>query len=162
MRRQVNTLAKAELFTKPFFRSIMIAMGGIPINRKNPNIDSIKKCITLAKEGHIVLVFPQGKRCYGQNPAETVVHPGAAMIAMRSECPVIPVAIETKNMRFRFFKRTNVIIGKPMTHEEMKMIGENSTDYKAITSRIFHDICEIGGFSTTKDNIGEENDSNRP
>ena len=109
LRRQVNTLAKAELFTKPFFRSIVSAMGGIPVNRKSINVESIKKCIALAKDGRVVLIFPQGKRCFGDNPKDTLFNPGAAMIAMKSECPVLPVAIKTKNMRFRFFKRTNVI-----------------------------------------------------
>ena len=160
MSRQVNTLAKAELFTKPFFRAIVVGMGGMPINRKTSNLESIKKCITLAKDGKVVLVFPQGRRCFGENPADTVVYPGAAMIAVRSQCPILPVSIETKGMRFRFFKRTNVTIGRPISYDEMCKIGENSTDYKAITKYYFDELCKIGGFKT-QNNTGDADDSNR-
>ncbi len=159
MRRQVNTLAKAELFSLPFFRSIIRGMGGIPVNRKTTNVESVRKCIALAKDGRVVMVFPQGKRCFGVNPADTLTHPGAAMIAMRSQCPIVPVTIKTKGMRFRFFKRTEVIISPPVSYEEMRSIGENSTDYKAITAHIFNIICKAGGFSKTE--AGDDHDSNR-
>lgn len=157
--RQVNTLAKVELFSLPFFRSIIRAMGGIPVNRKKFNIDSVRKCINLAKDGRVILVFPQGTRCPGKNPKDTKIHPGAAMIAVRSQCPIIPVAIETQEMRFRFFKRTNVTIGKPISYEEMCTLGEGNTDYKAIINRVFDDVCVLGGF-TSSEEPGEHDDSN--
>ena len=54
--------------------------------------------------------------------------------------------IKTKNYRVRLFRKVTVIIGKPISYEELGFTSEkgNMAEYNAASRYIFERICELG------------------
>ena len=149
--RRLRYLAKAELFRIPILRSLIVALGACRLERKGSDVAAMKKAITLAKNGEMVAIFPQGTRCAGENPADTPVKNGAGMIAYHSKSQILPVCIKTKKQKYLIFRRIDVIIGKPIPYCELGFENGGSKEYKAVTDKIFAEICSLGGFSPSKE-----------
>ena len=142
-KRQLHFMAKIELFKVPFVRGLVTALGAIKVDRFASDVGAIKNTINTLKDNKVVGIFPQGIRYPFKAPEDTPIRPGAAMIAVRANVPVLPVLVQTKNMKFRFFRRTNVYIGKLITLEELMRQGESNTDYRPMVEYIFAQICSL-------------------
>jgi 1-acyl-sn-glycerol-3-phosphate acyltransferase len=120
-------LAKQELFSSKFKASVMKFCGGIPINRQKPTLEQIKTTLGILKSNKKLVVFPEGTRVKDKveqgEMGET--KNGAAMFAIKSKAPVIPVWYERKP---RLFRLTKVYIGEPFELTEFydKKLDENT------------------------------------
>ena len=142
-RRQVHFMAKAELFKWPL--SVLLrALGAYPVSRGGGDVSAIRHTLQLLEQGHTVGIFPQGHRYAGVDPATTPVKSGAAMLAVRSGVPVIPVYLERKNHRNAFLRKTVVHIGQPIPVERFGYDPEASGEYNRIAGEIFAAVCAIG------------------
>lgn len=144
--RQPCFLAKKELFRIPVLSPLIRSLGAIPLDRGGYDVDAVKKSISLAKSGEIVTVFPQGTRRPGVNPADTPTKNGAAMIAAHAGVPMIPVCIKVKNEKYAFLRRIDLIIGKPLSLQELGLENGNREAYSAATAKVFGEICRLGGY----------------
>lgn len=145
--RQLRYLAKKELFRVPLLGWLIRRLGATPLDRGGSDVAALKRTVSLAAEGQLVAVFPQGHRQPGKNPADTPIRNGAGMIAFRAKVPVVPVCLKMKKQRYALFRRVEVIFGKPISYEELFSNGEGGADaYAAASRRIFDEICKLGGF----------------
>ena len=136
-------MAKKELMSIPILKQLVTALGAYPIDRKGNDVGAIKKTIEMLKNGESIIMFPQGTRYIGIDPSETAVKHGCSLIASKAETPILPIYIKTKNYKIRLFKRTYVIIGKPIPFSELKeLIGEKN-DFKAGAEFVFSKILEL-------------------
>jgi 1-acyl-sn-glycerol-3-phosphate acyltransferase len=107
--RMVNIMAKEELFKNKLLAKMFISFGAFPIKRGAKDITAVKNSLISLGKGNILCMFPEGTR---RKPGKTIqVKPGLAMIAIKAECPVLPVAIIGKP---RLFNKIRVIYGKPI------------------------------------------------
>ena len=132
MKNQVHFLAKAELFKIPLLGAFIRAIGAYPIKR-------------LAEDGYTVGFFPQGTRKPGILPELSSARSGIGMIAMHTKADILPVALVSKNFRIRPFKKNKLVIGSPISHENIMSSADDlnrsaSEQYKIITGRIFNDV----------------------
>ncbi len=144
--RQLRFLGKAELFRVPLIGFIIKKAGACPVDRGGKDVGAIKTMVSLAKSGEMVSLFPQGTRCPGVNPSSTKIKGGAGMIAFRSGATVLPVCIKTKQNRYRFFEKKEVVIGKPIPNEDFHFENGGSEVYTKASKRIMEEICRLGGF----------------
>ncbi len=145
--KEIKFIAKKELFSIPLLGSIIKKLGAIELDRSGSDVKAIKKAISLAASGADVAIFPQGHRYPGVEPQTTPTKNGAAMIAYKSTSDVLPVFIKTKNNRYGFLRRIEVIFGKPVKYEELGFKNGGSEEYKAATDIIFGRILELGGYA---------------
>lgn len=89
--RSVYFMAKAELFAIPVVGEAFMWAGGFPIRRGEGDRESLRQAREIVRDGHMVGVFVEGTRQRFGYPGE--VHPGAVMIAMQEEAPVVPCGI---------------------------------------------------------------------
>ena len=87
---------------------------------------------------------PQGHRYNGVDARTTTVKTGAAMIALKAGVPVLPVNIKIKDNKHRFGCRKEVIIGKPITPEEMNYDPDAPGEYQRVADYLFERLCELG------------------
>ena len=73
------------------------------------------------------------------------------MIAHRAQAAVIPVCIKIKNQKYRLFRRTNVLIGKPITVGELGLHEGGNEAYARAAKIAFDQLCALGGFSSTNE-----------
>lgn len=141
--RQVFFMGKKELFKIPLLKQLITALGAFPVDRGGADVTSIKRTISEIKEGHMVGVFPQGTRHPYVDPRTTEVKGGVSMIAVRASCPVLPVFIDSEAGRTKAFKRNRVIIGSPISIEELTSAAASHRDYQGMTEYAFARVCEL-------------------
>lgn len=154
--RQLHFLSKKEWFAVPILSSFISAMGAIKLDRGGKDVGALKNAIKCINDGKIITIFPQGHRYPSVDPAETPVKSGAGLIAYRSGADVIPVAIRTKNLKYRFMQKIYVTIGEPIKNSELGFKNGGSAEYNEATDLIFKRICDLGDFSSA---LPSKNDS---
>ena len=137
-------MAKKELFKIPLLNLLIRALGAYPVNRGGADVGAIKHTIEMLKAGVCVGMFPQGHRYNKVDPRETPVKTGAAMIALKAGVPVLPVFIKVKNNKHFFLCRKEVIVGKPISIEEMNYDPEAPGEYQRVADYLFERVCELG------------------
>lgn len=91
-RRRVRFMAKEELFKNPIGAKLFLALGGIPVKRGSASARSATKAVQAALEsGEPAAVFPEGTRSHG--PTIAPLFDGAAYLAVKLGCPIVPVGI---------------------------------------------------------------------
>jgi 1-acyl-sn-glycerol-3-phosphate acyltransferase len=85
--RPCSFLVKSELYDTPFRRVLEFARQ-IPVRRGTPDRTALHRALGVLAGGGVLGVFPEGTR--GVGSLETVQH-GIGYIALRAQCPVIPV-----------------------------------------------------------------------
>lgn len=111
--KEHNFLGKKELFQKKFKGAFFKSIGGIPIDRENPELSSIKECLRILKNKQRLVVFPEGTR-KANNDLQNLKN-GAVMFAIKGKVPIVPMWIEKKPKFFRF---NTLRIGEPIYFDE--------------------------------------------
>ena len=93
-RRQLRFMAKAELFESPL-APIVKAAGAFRVRRGEGDTEAIATAVQLAREGEVVVIFPEGtRRTKGLvKRHEARPHTGAVRVALQAEVPLVPAAI---------------------------------------------------------------------
>jgi 1-acyl-sn-glycerol-3-phosphate acyltransferase len=86
--RPVRCLTKTEMFVGPLGH-ILHLIGQIPVDRGRPDRSALAAAVAELRAGGAVGVFPEGTRGSGELEA---VRDGIAYLAVRGECPIVPVA----------------------------------------------------------------------
>ena len=137
-------MAKKELMKVPVIGKLITALGAYPIDRGGNDVAAIRKTVDFLKNGESVIMFPQGTRCRGVDPAETKFRNGCALIAARAGVPVLPIYIGTKNFRVRLFRRVTVKVGKPISCDEITGAETGREDFASGASLVFSRIIAAG------------------
>jgi len=143
LKKPVHYFAKAELFKIPFLRGLITILGAMPVNRGSADVGAIKNAVALIKSGCNLGIYPQGTRCPGVHPSTTSPKSGAGLIAYKAQSDVLPVHIKTKDYRIGLFKRTEIIIGKPIAYEEFGFTNGSRAEYTAAAKKIFDAINDL-------------------
>ncbi len=141
MKHQLHYIAKAELFKIPIVSQVIRAFGAYPVKRGAGDVGAIKNTVALLEKGDVVGYFPQGHRYKGVHPSETEVRSGIGLVAVKAKAKILPVAIYTKKYKMGWFRKTKVIIGKPIEFESFLPLEGNKRDYDRIAQTVFSEIC---------------------
>ncbi len=90
-RRPVAYFARADLWQFPVIAFFLNTMFGIPIDRENPGLSSMKGAVERLRRGISVLVFPEGTRT--RTGQVGPLREGPAMFARRAGVPIVPVYV---------------------------------------------------------------------
>ena len=133
-------IGKKELLKHAFMRWVFRVAGAIPINREGFDTSAIRQCVAAVKSGACLGIFPQGTRIRRVNPEPGQAHAGLALIAGMVKATVLPVSIVTKRRQPGIFRKTKIIIHKPIPYEEYSNISEHPTKQE-MTNYIFSKVC---------------------
>ncbi len=149
-KRQIRFLGKKELFSIPILRNLFSMLGAYGVDRGGADVGAVKKTISILSDGATVGIFPQGTRCRGVNVEDTKFKNGAAMAAYHAHVPVQPVFIKTKNKKYQFLHRKEVIIGEVLTWDDMGFADGEHADYNRATEIIKERIVSLERSSAEK------------
>lgn len=140
-------LARKTLFVG-FFKWLYPQWNAIPVDQDRPDMSSLKTIIRRLKEGHRVLVFPEGARTLDGEIGEAA--PGIGLIAAKSGAVIQPVrisgareALPRGSARIRF-ARITVSVGPPirLTAEDLQATT-GKEGYERITEKIMRAIAAL-------------------
>ncbi len=114
-KRKVYFMAKAELFKIPVVGYVVGISGAFPVRRDRTDRNAIRTALRLLEEGEVVGVFPEGTRSHSGEMLKP--HLGAAMLALKSGAPVLPVAVSGTR---GFWGKIRVRVGRPIPVESFK------------------------------------------
>jgi 1-acyl-sn-glycerol-3-phosphate acyltransferase len=89
--RRVVFMAKAPLFKNKPLAFLLRGVDCFPVRRGEADRTAFKTTMTMLEEGRVVCIFPEGTRYDGIELGEA--EPGAALFAIRTGCPVVPVFV---------------------------------------------------------------------
>jgi cytidylate kinase len=89
--RQLSFLAKAELFDVPLLGRLIRALNARPVRREGADAAALRVSLRVLEQGGALLVFPEGTR--GEEGRLREPRPGAALLAVLSGAPVVPVYV---------------------------------------------------------------------
>jgi len=141
-RRQLRFMAKAELFN-PILAPILRAGGAFKVRRGEGDVEAMRTAAELAREGEIVVMFPEGtRRKKGlRKKFEARPHTGAARIALSADVPLVPAAIGGTD-RLSRLGPLSVAYGEPIDVSELE--GMETKQAAAIaTERLMKAIEEL-------------------
>lgn len=130
-KHQVRFIGKKELWKNRIVAWIFNNMNMIPVDRHNSDMEAMRACMRVTKEGGILGIFPEGTRHH--EGLMTEMESGIGLIALRSRVPVIPVYIAGK---VGLFRRLHVYIGEPIPTEDLREQGVNRESCTLFMERI--------------------------
>ncbi len=120
--RRLVFMAKSEMFQWPILGLAARLGGAFPVHREEADLGALRKGTKALREGGALVMFPEGTR--SPDAKMHKAHPGTALLALRSEAPILPVAftgsegIHIKKLPWeevvrRRRPRIKVVIGQP-------------------------------------------------
>ena len=148
LEKPVSYLAKEYLFKVFILKSLLRALGVLPVKSEREGFRSLRQILRLLKEGRQVVVFPEGTRTRdgGFQSAEG----GVGFLALKSEAHVVPVYIRgsfeawPKGRDFFKCRPIAVFFGKSFTPSTQPDLCEaGGAGYQAVADRIMSEIKRI-------------------
>ena len=108
-KRKVNFVAKEDLFTHSALNWLGHLFDAIPIKRNMQDIEAMKRCLKVLKNGELLGIFPEGTRKGMEKNMKA--KNGAAFMAIKGKVNVIPVGIHGS---FKLFSKVFINYGEPI------------------------------------------------
>jgi 1-acyl-sn-glycerol-3-phosphate acyltransferase len=147
-------LAKASLFRAPGIGHILRACGQIPVQRQSArSADALLAAVEAVHQGRAVVIYPEGTITFDPDLWPMAGKTGAARIALRTGCPVVPVgqwgAQELMYGRERHFPRLlprktlRFLVGDPVPLDDLRDQPVTTGTLAAATDRIMTAITAL-------------------
>ncbi|MDY6826672.1 MAG: lysophospholipid acyltransferase family protein [Bacillota bacterium] len=130
---QIHFMAKKELFSNFLFTYILNKVGAFPVNRQDADYAAFRRAFQLLKDGKVLGLFPEGTR--SNDGKLQKAYGGAALIAVRSGAPILPMAILGP---YQLCKPVHVYIGSPFVLPPL--IYEQKEDKKMMLEEMSREI----------------------
>ena len=108
-KRKVNFVAKEDLFQHGILMWLGHLFDVIPIKRDMQDIEAMKRCLKVLKNGELLGIFPEGTRKGMEKNLKA--KNGAAFMAMKAKVKVIPIGIHGT---FKPFSKVYMNYGEPI------------------------------------------------
>ena len=140
--RFLRFMAKSELFN-PVLAPILRAGGAFKVRRGEGDVEAMRTAAQLARDGEIVVMFPEGtRRKKGlRKKFEARPHTGAARIALSAEVPLVPAAIGGTD-RLSRLGPLSVAYGEPIDVSDLEEM-ETKQAATIATERLMNAIEEL-------------------
>lgn len=140
--RTVYFLAKVEAHRVPGLGQLIRAFGAIPVRRGESDREAVRRMREAARAGEAIGLFVEGTR---QRSGQLgPVQPGAAMVAVQEDVPVVPAAIHgSQRWRPGNWAPVSVAWGEAMRFEGLP---KGSRGYREASEEIGAKLRELHGW----------------
>lgn len=137
--RVVYYMAKIEAHRVPGLGAFIRAFGCFPVRRGESDREAVRTMRRIVADGHALGLFVEGTRQRSGIPG--VVQPGAAMVALQEEVPIVPVAIHgTQTWKPGNFQPVSIAWGEPMSFAGLPKGGRG---YKEASTLVQEEIRRL-------------------
>ncbi|HEY7270668.1 MAG TPA: lysophospholipid acyltransferase family protein [Dehalococcoidia bacterium] len=146
--RRLVFMTKVELFKVPLLAQFLRAYGAFPVRRGEADLSALRRSNETLRAGMPLVLFPEGTRA-GKRASLGQAWPGAGLIALRNNVPIVPCAItgsQDMAMPFMFLRvlrrrQVTLTIGKPFSLPQPARINAESS--AAGAAEVMRRIAEL-------------------
>jgi 1-acyl-sn-glycerol-3-phosphate acyltransferase len=140
--RFLRFMAKSELYWPPL-KYVLNGVGAFPVRRGQRDVQAIETAVQLAREGHVVTMFPEGTRRTKGLVKRFEARPrsGAARIALEAGVPLVPAAVKGTDQLLRL-GRLSVVYGTQVEIDDLRGRDVADAAHEA-TDRLMARIAEL-------------------
>jgi 1-acyl-sn-glycerol-3-phosphate acyltransferase len=141
--RWLRFMAKSELYWWPL-SLVLNAAGAFKIRRGLGDREAIELAVQLARDGHVVAMFPEGtRRTKGLvKRHEPRPRSGAARIALEADVPLLPAAVAGTD-RLLKLGPLRIAYGPPVDLDDLRATDELRNSSQEATERLMARIAEL-------------------
>jgi 1-acyl-sn-glycerol-3-phosphate acyltransferase len=137
--RTLYFMAKVEAHRVPGLGQLMRSFGAFSVRRGESDRDAVRTMRQIVRDGHALGLFVEGTRQRAGEPGP--VQPGAAMVAINENVPVICAAIRgSHEWRLGNFQPVSVAWGMPLSFDGLPRGGKG---YKEASAEIEREIRRL-------------------
>jgi len=144
--RKVLFMAKSELFEIPVLGWIVRHFDAFPVRRGTADRQALRNALDALRMGHVIGLFPEGTR--SRTGAMRPAHAGAALVALRGNATIVPVAIDGTDQIFSALKslrraRVTVTFGEPFRLEDIDGLREQRGDLDTVLGSMMARVAAL-------------------
>ena len=137
--RNLYFLAKVEAHPVPGLGQVIRGFGTLAVRRGESDREAVRRMREVVRDGNVLGVFVEGTRQRSGVPGH--VQPGAAMVALQEDVPVICAAIHgSQHWRLGNFAPVSIAWGEPMRFEGLPRGGKG---YRAASEEIEQELHRL-------------------
>lgn len=125
--RQIKFMAKEEIFSWFFVKSMAKCAGAFPVKRGKADLKAMKTALSILKNNEVLGIFPEGTRVKDEDAANAKA--GIALFAHQSKSDILPCYIEIQNKKVRPFCKVTVNFGKVIKNDELNIEKNNKESF---------------------------------
>ena len=139
IKRMIYIMVKKELMKSKIGYWFFDKLGCFAVDRGKGDVKAIEDAEGHVKDGDLLMIFPEGKR---NGKAKGIkMKKGAAMVALPTKTPIIPVGISGS---FKLFTKVKIRIGKPMDLTEyFAMEKTGPREWITVTKKMEEEIISL-------------------
>ncbi len=144
LHREINYLARENLFSLPVFNQILRSWNCVPVDRDGGGAAGLKAILDRLLKGGGIILFPEGTRSRDGNLK--AARSGIGLTVIKSAAPVVPVrtfgTFEAwgPHMKFPRPKKLFVKFGEPMHFKQLR--EEAKTCSKPRLKEIYQEVAD--------------------
>jgi 1-acyl-sn-glycerol-3-phosphate acyltransferase len=156
--RTLYFMAKVEAHRVPGLGQLMRTFGAFPVRRGESDRDAVRTMRGIVGDGNALGMFAEGTRQRSGVPGP--VQPGAAMVAINEDAPLVPVAINgSHEWRLGTFRPVSVAFGEPLRFDGLPRGGRG---YKEASLEIERKVRELWDWLVEMHELGRPRDATPP
>lgn len=156
--RTLYFMAKVEAHRVPGLGQLMRSFGAFSVRRGESDRDAVRTMRQIVRDDHALGLFVEGTRQRAGVPGP--VQPGAAMVAINEDVPVICAAIYGSfEWRLGNFSPVSLAWGTPMSFEGLPRGGKG---YKEASAEIEREVRKLWGWLADVHELGRPDDATPP
>jgi 1-acyl-sn-glycerol-3-phosphate acyltransferase len=137
--RTIYYMAKIEAHRVPGLGQLIRAFGTFSVRRGESDREAVRIMREIVRGGHALGLFVEGTRQRSGVPGQA--QPGAAMVALQENVPVVPAAIHgSQHWKVGNFHPVSVAWGEPMTFEGLPKGGKGYREASAMIQEEIHSL----------------------
>jgi 1-acyl-sn-glycerol-3-phosphate acyltransferase len=135
--RNLNFVAKIEAHLVPGLGHIIRIHGTLSVRRGESDREAVRMMRQAVRDGRVLGLFVEGTRQTTGRPGRAM--PGAAMVALQEDVPVVPAAIYgTQFWKLTHWTPCSVAFGEPLRFEGLPKSGKGYKEASAEIERRIH------------------------
>jgi 1-acyl-sn-glycerol-3-phosphate acyltransferase len=140
--RTIHYMAKVEAHRAPGLGLFIRSFGSFPVRRGESDREAVRTMRQVVRDGLALGLFVEGTRQLSGVPGE--VQPGAAMVALQEDVPIVPVAVHgSQTWRPGNFHPVSIAWGEPIRFRGLPQGGKG---YKEASAVLQAKILELWEF----------------
>lgn len=128
---EIHYIAKDSLFKSRFLGALCRGLHAFPVARGASDMAAMRQCMQVLRDGHVLGIFPEGTRGHAEHVQS--IQTGIAVLALKSDVPVIPVLI---GGRYGFFGNVRMAVGKPVRLDDLRAARADAEAMETLKNRV--------------------------